>query len=136
MLLKALVKKSAQPKLLQQLSWPLKREEVKDACSALHECMETFNFCLTIANWYVARRPSGFDTKCSPSVSKIMARSGTQLLSELQSQTERIKRVQSAVQHAENEVMSVSAKIDRLHLEQRSKIPKDGSIGYLGLLIS
>jgi hypothetical protein len=36
---------------LNRLSWPLEKKECVETTRRLHECAQTFHFCLTIANW-------------------------------------------------------------------------------------
>lgn len=40
--------------LLNRLVWPFQKEEIIENCTRLHECTQTFHFCLTIKNWLVS----------------------------------------------------------------------------------
>lgn len=39
--------------VLDRLIWPLDKQECVEAIRCLHECTQTFHFCLTMANWFV-----------------------------------------------------------------------------------
>lgn len=38
---------------LDRLKWPLEKKECEETTRHLHECAQTFHFCLTIGNWCV-----------------------------------------------------------------------------------
>ncbi|KAL1874221.1 hypothetical protein VTK73DRAFT_548 [Phialemonium thermophilum] len=107
-------------RLLKRLAWPFEKDEVLTLCSRLHECVQTFSFCLNMSNCKtLAQSTEAVMTELKSQEDKLNA--VTNLLNpvpaQIQEGLEQIRDVLAVLDHAREELESVAENVRDLKLE-------------------